>query len=276
MKDAFLNVLRGEAERVAAQAAPPRLATVVSYDPDAYSVKVLRQPEGVETGWLPVQTVWGGDGWGFFAPPVPGAQVELIHQEGGLETAVCRGTLFSEAHRPQVDGIGGAPAGELWIVHKSGARFRLLNDSEIELRHKTESRLRLLEDSTIEFRHRDGTRQRFMPDGSHETVHKDGSRIVMRADGGIEAVHSSTSRIVLHPDGAIEMKQAGGSFVALHASGTIELRAPRVAAAAEGAAVVRLVHEAFVALYNSHVHGNGPPTAQQLTAEYLTSSLVGR
>lgn len=127
--DDLMNAARREAERVMGRIAQPRLATVTSYDPDHYAVKVALQPEGVETGWLPLASPWVGNGWGLFAPPSIGDQVQVEAQEGEGETRIVGARLYSDEDRPLA-----VPSGELWLVHQSGAKIRLLNSGQIEVR----------------------------------------------------------------------------------------------------------------------------------------------
>lgn len=276
MSEAIGNAIRGEAQRVAAMGTGTRYGVVTSYDPDNYAVKVKRMPEGVETGWMPVSTPWAGDGWGLFAPPVVGAQVKLEHQEDGNETPLADGVMFSDGDAPRVPDLGGVPGGEFWLVHKTGTRLRLRNDSDFEIQHKTGSRMRFREDSTAETVHRDGGNVRMLPDGSVIMEHKDGSRLRFFPDGQIEVVHTSGSRITLFTNGGIELLQAGGSRVQLLADGTVNIRAPSIQAAADGGAVLPLVHSLFVALFNSHVHGNSGPPTPLMTAAHLTDAFRAR
>ncbi len=79
----LMNIMRRESARDRSQQALVRMAVVTSFDPDAYAAKVQIQPEGVETGFLPVASPWVGNGWGMFCPPSPGDVVDVHFQEGG-------------------------------------------------------------------------------------------------------------------------------------------------------------------------------------------------
>jgi hypothetical protein len=122
----LLNIIRREAEKVLTQVARPRMGTVTSYDPASYCAKVLLQPEGVETGFLPIATDWLGNGWGLFCPPTAGDVVEVQFQEGGKNAGYIKGRLFGDQFRPLA-----APSGEFWLVHKTGSFIKLLNDGTI-------------------------------------------------------------------------------------------------------------------------------------------------
>ena len=124
--------LRSAARYLAEQAGDkyshPRLAFVTSYDPTSYTLKVSIQPEGTETGWLPLAPQWCGDGWGMFAPPPPGAMVVVIFQEGSPDAGIVLCALASDVDRPLP-----VPAGEAWLKHQSGASVKLTNDGALTL-----------------------------------------------------------------------------------------------------------------------------------------------
>ncbi len=105
-----------------------RFGLVSSFDPSAYSVRVLIQPENVLTGWLPVLSPWVGAGWGLAAPLVPGSQVLVLAQEGNAEQGVVLGAIWSAVDAPLQ-----APAGELWLQHKSGSFLKLHEDGTISM-----------------------------------------------------------------------------------------------------------------------------------------------
>jgi len=125
---AILSIIRREAERVLDQRAKTRLGVVTSYDPKTYTCKVQIQPEGVETGWIPVETIWVGNGWGLFAPPMPGDQVHVEFQEGSPQNGLLCGRVFNDVDKP-LD----VPAGEFWVVHKSGSYLKFLNNGDVQL-----------------------------------------------------------------------------------------------------------------------------------------------
>lgn len=119
----LLNAMRLQALMAGAGQASTRLGVVSSYNPNDYTVKVRLQPDDVETGWLPLLAPWVGNGWGMFSPPQPGDMVHVEFQEGSYEAGVACLRLFNDQDRPLP-----CPAGELWLVHASGASFRLTND----------------------------------------------------------------------------------------------------------------------------------------------------
>ena len=124
----LLNAMRAQAMLASNGRAAVRLGIVSSYDHANYCAKVRIQPEDVETGWLPVTSPWIGNGWGMFAPPTPGDMVEVQFQEDNFEAGFIVGRFFNDKDRP-LD----VPAGEFWLVHKSGSFLKFHNDGTVEL-----------------------------------------------------------------------------------------------------------------------------------------------
>jgi phage baseplate assembly protein V len=125
--DRFLNLLKGQACQLDQGWAHPRFATVSSVDPATFTARVVVQPEGVLTGWLPIATAWVGNGWGMACPPQPGDQVVVIWQEGDAEQGVIVGRIWCTGVPPPP-----APAGECWLIHSSGSYIKLQNNGVIE------------------------------------------------------------------------------------------------------------------------------------------------
>ena len=110
------------------QGAHPRAGVVVSSNFQKATAKVLLQPEGLVTGWLPVATQWAGNGWGVFAPPSPGDQVLIVCHEGNYGNGIIVGAMYSNAAVPPT-----VQAGELIIAHKSGCSILLSNAGRIAI-----------------------------------------------------------------------------------------------------------------------------------------------
>src|SRR5271168_1075758 len=110
----LLDMLSSHFDRERGKLAQPRLGIVASSDPRTATAKVLLQPEGVLTGWLPVLTQWVGSGWGISCPPGPGDQVLIIPQEGDPQHGLIIGRLYSDQVRPP-----DAEVGEITLSHQS-------------------------------------------------------------------------------------------------------------------------------------------------------------
>ena len=126
--DRLLNALKAQAASLDRSLGQPRFGVVASVDPARYAARVSLQPEGVLTGWLPVLSAWTGAGWGAVCLPAPGDQVLVVPQEGDAEHGVIVGASYSDAARAPA-----APAGELWLVHRSGAALHLCNDGTVRI-----------------------------------------------------------------------------------------------------------------------------------------------
>lgn len=129
----LLNMMRREASKVAARLTMVRVGIVSAYDPNKYAVKVELQPDGQETGWLPVLSPWVGNGWGLFAPPTPGNVVDVHFQEGSKDAGYVSLCFFSNVTRPLP-----VSSGEFWLFHKSGAFIKLTNDGKASINSTVE------------------------------------------------------------------------------------------------------------------------------------------
>jgi len=125
--DGFLNLLKAHASQLDQSWAQPRMGVVSSVDAASFSARVIIQPEGVLSGWLPIASPWVGAGWGLACPPAPGDQVLVLWQEGDAEHGIVVCRLWSNAAAPPQ-----APVGELWLLHKTGSFLKLHNDGSIE------------------------------------------------------------------------------------------------------------------------------------------------
>lgn len=123
---AMLNAMRREAMQVMAERASTRIGTVKSYDPNNYTARVSIEPEGNLTGWIPVLSQWVGNGWGMFAPPSEGDQVEVQFQEDDHNSAIACARFFTDTARPLA-----VESGEFWLVHKDGAFIKLKNGGKL-------------------------------------------------------------------------------------------------------------------------------------------------
>jgi type VI secretion system (T6SS) baseplate-like injector VgrG len=126
--DNFFEVLAAGRKTSRGGFGQPRMGTVTSSNAQIAMAKVLLQPEGVLTGWLPVLTQWVGSGWGMSCPPSPGDQVLVIPQEGDAQHGLIVGRVYSNLVRPPP-----AEPGEINLTHQSGCSIRLLNSGTIAI-----------------------------------------------------------------------------------------------------------------------------------------------
>lgn len=100
------NVMLHETERRMAGRYVERHGIVTSYDPKTYLAKVTFQPEGQESGWLPIETGHVGDNFGFAIGLTPGDgkktgdQVIVRYQEGDIESGKVVQRVHSDQDKP--------------------------------------------------------------------------------------------------------------------------------------------------------------------------------
>lgn len=129
----LLNQMRLQAEMAGSARAQVKVGLVSGYDATNFSVKVKLQPEGIETGWLPLLSPWVGNGWGMFCAPSIGDMIEVQFEQGSAEAAFACMRFFNDEDRPLA-----APSGEFWLVHKSGGFAKLTNDGKLLLNGQAE------------------------------------------------------------------------------------------------------------------------------------------
>lgn len=125
----YQNAMRGQANLASQSRTFSKLGIVSAYDPNTYSVKV-QFPDGLsepppETGWIPLGSSQVGAGFGIYAAPNINDQIEVRFQEGDRDSGVA-GPFFFDNQSPPAP----VPAGEIWLLHKSGAFFKLTNDGK--------------------------------------------------------------------------------------------------------------------------------------------------
>jgi phage baseplate assembly protein V len=106
----------------------PRKGTISSYDKDSYSVKVLIQPEDLETGWIQLDAHGVGNGWGVVVGPQIGDEVEVSFDNGDPNLGCVTGRYFNDTNTPPP-----VPSGETWIVHSTGSVLKFNNDGTVTL-----------------------------------------------------------------------------------------------------------------------------------------------
>ena len=128
MSERLANTIKSHAAGLDQSTGQVKFGTVASVNSQTATARVLIQPDGVLSGWLPVLSQWVGSGWGMVCPLSPGDQVVLAPQEGDMEQGIIIGRSFSDKQRPPA-----VPAGEFWLVHKSGSFLKLCGDGTIQV-----------------------------------------------------------------------------------------------------------------------------------------------
>lgn len=113
--------------------ANPKLGIISSYDPDSYMCKVTLQLEdkvaGIPpmiSGWIPVGSIWVGNGWGVFCPPSIGDLVEVDFEEGDFEAGNVYWRFYTDLNQPVR-----SESGVFYIIHKTGSSIKFENDGSI-------------------------------------------------------------------------------------------------------------------------------------------------
>ena len=122
----------------------PKIGTISGYDPVKQAVKVLLQPEGNETGWIPLGSLWVGPGWGLVCAPNIGSQVEVTFVDGNDESGSANLRFFSNVEQGPA-----APGGEFWLVHKLTGSLKLTNDGKVTVNDGHGATLVMNGDGTI-------------------------------------------------------------------------------------------------------------------------------
>jgi phage baseplate assembly protein V len=138
------NVMRAQAMLAQQGKQHSRLGIVTAYDPNTYSVKVQFPPDASETGWIPMGALSVGSAWGIYAPPVLGDQIEVRFQDGDRDAGIAGMRLFDNQSPPV-----SVPSGEIWVLHKSGAFFKLTTDGKARFDDSKGGSVTLNADGTV-------------------------------------------------------------------------------------------------------------------------------
>lgn len=125
------NLIAMRAQQAFAGFSGTRQGVITAYDPKEYAIKASLQPTGEETGWIPLGTPWAGNGWGFAAGPMIGAEVQIDFDSGTIGVGMAGGQFYNNEDRSP-----GPPSGELWIVHQSGSMLKFLNSGAVVIQDK--------------------------------------------------------------------------------------------------------------------------------------------
>jgi phage baseplate assembly protein V len=113
----------------------PHLGIISSVNPTDYTVKVILQPEELETGFIPYCTPF----YGWVAPPVGGEQCLVLFERGNNNVPVAALLLYWNNHRaPGVASDGDTLGGEILLKHSSGSYVKLSNDGKISINGNVE------------------------------------------------------------------------------------------------------------------------------------------
>lgn len=137
--DRYVAAINRAAQQAAASVPQGRFGLVQSVDGARAAARVLIQPEGVLTGWLPIMMASAGSGWGAMTVPGLGDMAFLV-PDAGSQDYVIVGFGHNDQRRPAsvpaAIGGGAAPAkaGEVVLTHSTGTVLRLADDGSVYIR----------------------------------------------------------------------------------------------------------------------------------------------
>lgn len=249
MLEQIKGLVRLEVERVMARKKHARNAVVTSVDPDTHSAKVRYEPhdpqdqDGAESGWIPIQAVATGQGFGIYSLPKVGHPVEVAFQEGDHETGRIVQRHNSEKNQPPAN----MKEGEHWFVHETGSAMKFAQDGTVSILGAGSIPNRQGKDAATG---KDGTKQQskqpegkqtftVSPDGSFSFTHKGGTTISVDKNGAVTLKAKDQAVTVDAGSGAITYKGKSHSFSGpVSADGTISAQGNVTSAATiQGAAV---------------------------------------
>jgi phage baseplate assembly protein gpV len=126
----FLNAIRRDAASMDQQGGQHRKGIISSFDPTNGVVKVLLQPEGIETGWIELGGMAAG-GTGFVVGPNIGDQVLMAPTEDAAEELVIVARVFDAVSLPPSSAATGMPvqSGEVAAFGPNGSFIHLAGDT---------------------------------------------------------------------------------------------------------------------------------------------------
>lgn len=194
---ALLNVVRREVARYMTRFAFPVAGLVSSYDPATHSVKVQYQPEGTLSGWIPLNAVGVGAGFGVFVGPHIGHALLIGFQEGEREAPFVIGRIATDVETPV-----SVAEGEIVAKHESGASLSLLKDGSVTLTDKAGALIKM--DGT-------GTVSVSALAGQPLTLSANGSSLLIDGTGNMT--------LTLAAGKAMQVSGAGGAGVSIDGLG---------------------------------------------------------
>ena len=137
--EALMNAIMRRVERVVASMAQDRHATVEGVNPNDHTVRVRIQPEGILTGWIPLNSVAVGPA-AIVCPASAGDQVIVSPAEGDADSWRVTSRVFDTTSPPQQGPTTGQPVqpGEIGIfagsayLHMSGGKVFLGGDLHVD------------------------------------------------------------------------------------------------------------------------------------------------
>ena len=119
----LMNAMRAQASLAGGTKADEKDGTITSYDPNAYAVKVMIEPDGYETGWIPLPSCFVGKGYGAYFGPEIGQAVSVTFAEGDKDNGRISKFFFNNVEVP-IGGANAVQSGEILLADKLGNSIR--------------------------------------------------------------------------------------------------------------------------------------------------------
>lgn len=120
---------------------------ITSVNPTDYTVKVMLQPQEIETGFIPFCTPF----YGWVAPPKGGEQCLVLFEGGDNNVPVAALLLYWDNHRaPGVSSPGDTGSGEILLKHSGGSYVKLTSDGKININGQLEINAEAANQITLE------------------------------------------------------------------------------------------------------------------------------
>lgn len=221
MLDGIMDMVRREVWRIMHHQKTTRPGVITSIDPDTYSAKVRYEPhdpndpDNAESGWIPIQAVAVGQGYGIYSMPQVGQQVDVAFHQGDHETGRIVQRHNSEANQPPQ----GMKEGEYWTVHANGAVQKFLADGTVfiggagTVPNRGSKDPATGKDGQVTGQQPQGKQAITLnPDGSFSFAHKSGGQIAMDASGNVTVSSNGKNVTVDAGAGGIAYKGASHTF----------------------------------------------------------------
>ena len=143
--DDFINAMKRYVAVMVASMPQPRRGLLESFNPSKMQVKVVVQPEGALSGWLPVISPFAGSNCGILAVPPIGSQVMVVPTDGFADAGTAIGSQWSSQTLPPP----GYTAGEIWLISTGGAIAQLKTDGTVTLQDPSGAKITLTNNSKI-------------------------------------------------------------------------------------------------------------------------------
>jgi hypothetical protein len=150
------NIIDGKLKTVYT-ALPGRITAV---DPPKMKVKVLiarsEKSEPLETGWIPLRSIYAGEGHGLHMIPYVSDDCVILFQDKNLNDAFVLPLSFNQKDKkPSTTREGKLRIGDILLQHKTGSNVYINPEGFIEIYEKKGNRARLT-DGYVQLKTKDG------------------------------------------------------------------------------------------------------------------------